>query len=82
MRKTAHTPVECGVQDPKSDVVRACSLVVGADGHRGAQHVKELGQYVVRLFLRVPRNGSINMALRDESVLPQENHRFAIFTDT
>lgn len=67
---STHTPVECGMQDPKSDVVRACSLVVGADGHWGAQHVEELGQYVACLFLRVPRDGGINMALRDESMLP------------
>lgn len=59
------------MQHPKRDVVRAGPLVVGADGHRGAQHVEELGENVARLFLRVPRDGGVNVALRNESMRPQ-----------
>ena len=54
------------MQDPKRDVVRAGPLVVGAYGHRGAQHVEKLGEYVASLFFRVPCDGRVNVALRDE----------------
>ena len=52
--------------DPKGYVVRAGPLVVGAYDNWGAQHVKKLGEYVVCLGLCVPRDGCVNVALRDE----------------